>query len=107
MTFKKLLQQLLKILRNKYILISTVFVLWMLFLDSNTWLILKLNKEISKTEKSIHYYKSELEKDQLLLEELKDPEALEIYAREKFFMKKENEDIFVIEQAIDSLSNEK
>lgn len=107
MTFKKLLQQLLKILSNKYVLISTVFAIWMFFLDSNTWLILKLNKEISKTEKSIDYYKSELEKDAQLLEELKDPKALEIYAREKFFMKKENEEIFIIEQATDSLSNEK
>lgn len=79
----------------------------MLFLDSNTWLILKLNKEISKTEKSIDYYKTELEKDEQLLEELKDPEALESYAREKFFMKKENEDIFIIEQATDSLPNGK
>lgn len=102
-----LLKRTLKFLSNKYILITTVFIIWMLFLDSNTWLIWKLNKEISKTEKSIDYYQNEIEKDEVLLEKLKDPEALEIYAREHFFMKKENEDIFIIEQATDSLSYEK
>ncbi len=102
-----LLKRVLKILSNKYVLITTIFVIWMLFLDSNTWLIWKLNKEISKTEKSIDYYKNEIEKDEVLLEKLKDPEALEIYAREQFFMKKENEDIFIIEHTSDSLSNEK
>ncbi len=101
-----LLKRILKILSNKYVLITSIFIIWMLFLDSNTWLIWRLNREISKTEKSIDYYKSEIEKDEVLLESLKDPKALEIYAREKFFMKKENEEIFIIEHASDSLSNE-
>lgn len=102
-----LLKRVLKLLSNKYILIATVFAIWILFLDSNTWLIWKLNKEISKTQKSIDHYKGEIEKDQVLLKKLEDPKALEIYAREKFFMKKENEDIFIIEHQKDSLTDGK
>lgn len=106
MSGSALLKRTLKLLSNKYILISSVFLIWILFLDSNTWLIWKLNREIDKTEKSIDHYRGEIEKDQVLLKKLEDPTALEIYAREQFFMKKENEDIYIIEHAKDSLNND-
>ena len=43
------------------------------------------------------FLQKEIEKDKKLLNELKDPKALEKYAREKYYMKKENEEVFLIE----------
>lgn len=87
-----------KIFTNTYILVLTIFVIWMAFFDTNSLLIHReLQKEINKLEQQKDFLQKEIEKDKKLLDELKDPEALEKYAREKYYMKKDNEEIFLIE----------
>ncbi|MGD1946856.1 MAG: septum formation initiator family protein [Croceivirga sp.] len=87
-----------KVFTNTYILVLTLFVIWMLFFDTNSFLIHReLQKEINKLEDQKDYLKKEIEKDKKQLNELKDPKALEKYAREKYYMKKENEEVFLIE----------
>ena len=88
----------IKILTNRYILILTIFIVWMVFFDENSWLNHReFNKEIEKLENEQKYYKAEIEKDKELIKKLEDKEGLEKFARERYNMKKENEDIYIIE----------
>jgi len=87
-----------KVFTNTYILVLTIFVVWMAFFDTNSLLIHReLQGEINKLEQQKDFLQQEIEKDKKLLNELKDPKALEKYAREKYYMKKENEEVFLIE----------
>jgi len=83
---------------NKYLFVFIIFFIWMLFLDTNSWLKHReLSKSIEKLEDRIEYYENEILKDRKALEELKnDPEKLEKYARERFLMKKKNEDLYIL-----------
>ena len=76
------------------------FVVWMLFLDINSYLIHhELNTEIEELEESIQYYRKEIESDEKKLEELTtDDKKLEKFAREQYWMHREGEQIFLIEQ---------
>ena len=88
-----------KRLTNKYLLTGIPFIIWMLFFDANSWLIQKeLNMQIDKLQQSIQFYSSELETDRVALEELEsDPKAFEKYARERFWMHKPGEEVYVFE----------
>jgi len=80
------------------VLIGLLFLIWMLFLDSNSWLIHReLNNELQQLEDNKEYYRKEIAKDEALINTLEDSIGLEKFAREKYFMKKENEDIYIIE----------
>ncbi len=92
---------------NMYILVLTIFVIWMAFFDTNSLLIhLELRKEIKKLERQKEFLEGEISKDQKVLEKLSDSSELEKFAREKYYMKKENEEIFLIEYE-DSLKTKK
>ena len=79
----------------------------MLFFDANSYLIHReLNKEMDALEDEKNYYKNEIEKDKKAIKELSTEEGIEKLAREKYYMKKENEEIYIIEYE-DSLKNEK
>lgn len=85
-------------LANPYILISTIFVVWMLFFDGNSWLIHReLNQEIKKIEGNTNYFDKEIQQDKKQIKNLKDSTELERFAREEHFMKRENEEIYIIE----------
>jgi cell division protein FtsB len=88
----------LKPFKNIFILIIVVFVIWMLFFDANSWLIHhELNTEIDDLEDEKEYYRKEIEKDKKDLKKLSTEEGLEKFAREEYYMKRDNEDIFIIE----------
>lgn len=83
---------------NIYVLVLTVFVVWMVFFDTNSLLIhMELRKEIKKLEKQRAFLKEELAKDQKVKQKLSDPKELEKFAREKYYLKKKNEEIYIIE----------
>ncbi len=84
--------------KNIYFIIIMLFIIWMLFFDSNSWLVHReLNKKVYRLENQKDFYKSEMEKDKVELSKMKTDSGLEEYAREKLFMKKEDEEIFIIE----------
>ena len=88
----------LKFLVNRYILILIVFGIWMLFFDNYSYLEHRiLDKEINEIEDNINYYRSEIKKDSTSIKHLKNDNRVEKYAREKYFMKRENEDIYIID----------
>lgn len=87
-----------KIATNIYVVILTVFVIWMLFFDENSYLTHReFNKEIKELEVWIDYHKNKIEKDKETIKKLQNNLQLERYARERYLMKKENEDIYIIE----------
>lgn len=87
-----------KLLTNTYVLVLTLYVIWMAFFDTNSLLIhLELRKEIKKLEQQKEFLKNEITKDKEALKGLSTPEELEKFAREKYYMKKDDEEIFLIE----------
>ncbi|EAR01024.1 FtsB family cell division protein [Maribacter sp. HTCC2170] len=95
------------ILTNIYVLVLTAFVVWMLFFDTNSFLIHKeLKKEIKNLEKTQEFLHNEIEKDKKIIEKLSDTSELEKFAREQYYLKKKNEEIYLIEYE-DSLKNKK
>lgn len=87
-----------RIASNKYLLVLLAFVFWMLFLDSNSWLIHhELNLEIEDLEKNKQFYVDEINKDKAIINKLSDSLELEKFARNEYFMKRENEEIYIIE----------
>jgi cell division protein FtsB len=88
----------LRHLGNRYIWVLIFFGVWMLFLDNYSyWEHRILNKEIKELESNKSYYQEEIKRDCLEIKRLKNPEYIEKYAREKYYMKKDSEDIFIIE----------
>lgn len=87
-----------RILGNKYAIIFMIFMVWMVFFDTNSWFIHKeLNDEIDKLEGNRRYFKEEINQDRTQINKLKDSQELERFAREEYYMKKEGEEIFIIE----------
>ena len=94
-----------KILTNRYVLVLILFAIWMAFFDTNSLLIhLELQEEIEKLDKQKEVLQQEIAKDKKTLKKLSNPEELEKLAREQYYMKKANEEIFLIEYE-DSLQN--
>ena len=93
----KQFRSVLNILRNKYISSVIVFVIWLAFFDRND-LVTQWDRkqELQKLEVSKAFYEKEIastKKD--LLELNNNPAVLEKFAREKFYLKKVNEQIFI------------
>lgn len=98
MKFKNLKEnRYFKFLTNSYVLIIIVFLIWILFFDENTHLTREFNKEIKDLKSTVDFYKKEIEKDKKTIKMLQDSLLLERFAREKYLMKKENEDVYIIE----------
>lgn len=74
------------------------FVLWMTFLDTNSWRIQwELQDEIDKLEAEKQRLIQDIAKDEKTIEKLEDLDSLESYAREKYLFKKAGEYIFLID----------
>ena len=99
MTYKKLKEnKIFRIVSNKYFLISLLFVVWMTFFDENSFFTHReLDKEIDKLESSIDYYQNEIQTDRKIINNLKNPDSLEKFAREEYLMKRKGEVIYLME----------
>lgn len=93
-----LLERLPSWLKNKYLLTTAGFVVWLLFFDDRDLITnIRHQQELKALEQSRDHYVSEINTIQKELDQLKnDPAILEKYAREKYRMKKDNEDLFVV-----------
>ncbi len=98
-----LLQKLPSPLRNKYFITLLIFILWILLFDNyNLINQIKIQHKVKELEKQKLYYQNEIEKDSVELYKLKNlKKEQERFAREKFLMKKANEDVFIIRKNSD------
>ena len=94
----KLLTDIFSKLRNKYVVALCVFVVIMLFLDkSDLFTQIARTRQLKQLEQSKEYYIAKIAEERTELEKLKsNPATLEKYAREKYLMKRDNEDLFLV-----------
>lgn len=79
-------------------IIVILFLVWMFFFDTNSYLIHKeLNDDIEALEENKDFYENEIKKDKVFLDKMQDSNEMEDYARQKYYLKKEGEDIFIIQ----------
>jgi len=88
---------LFKILKNKYFLTIIALIVWLVFFDKNdVFTQYELIQKCQKLEKDKEYYLVEIGNNKSNLNELRtNKKSLETFSREKYLMKKENEDIYV------------
>lgn len=87
-----------RVLGNKYVIILLLFLAWMVFFDTNSYFIHEeLNDDINGLEQTKEFYREEIVNDKRFIEKMKDSDEVERYAREKYYLKRENEDIYIIE----------
>lgn len=85
-------------LKNKYFLATAFFISWMLFFDHND-LFLQRDRanELAELKETKAYYQSQIDQTRKDLEEIRiNTASLEKIAREKYMMKKDNEELFII-----------
>lgn len=87
-----------KLFTNKYLLAVAIFLVWILFFDRNDLLTQwDRKKELQKLETSKAYYEKEILNTRQELTDLeRDTRVIEKFAREKFYLKRANEDVFII-----------
>lgn len=83
---------------NKYLLALMAFAVWMLFFDSNNILVQSERRsELQQLERSKTFYAAEIEKERKFSQDLKaNPVTIEKYARERYLMKRDNEDLYLV-----------
>jgi cell division protein FtsB len=89
-----------KILANKYFITALAFIVWTVYFDQNDWMSLQQRqKELNAVKDNITYLNTEI--DRMNTERnnlLTNPQKLEQYARERYRMKHEGEDVYVIDK---------
>ena len=97
-TIPRLLKKILPLLKNRYVLTFLIFLVWITFFDQNNLVdrVRQLNRH-EELEEEKAFYRTKIKQDSVKLHQLKtNEENLEEFAREEYFMKRENEDIYII-----------
>lgn len=95
------MKSLIPIITNKYLLTITLFVIWMCFFDQrDIFNTLDQKQKLNVLEAKKKYYETEITTAKENLNNLENsPSALEKFARERYLMKKDGEDIFIIDDS--------
>jgi cell division protein FtsB len=93
-----MLRKIFRIITNKYLVTTIAFAAWMIFFDANSLVRQhQVRDKVNQLELQKQYYKKEIVRNREAMNELMTNKAtLEKYAREKFLMKRANEDVYVI-----------
>jgi cell division protein FtsB len=94
------MKKVLSIFTNKFVLTAVAFGVWMFFFDQNDFRSIQERKqELQDTKDNIAYLNNEIARMEKDHEEMiGNPQRLEQYAREQYLMKRDNEDVYVIEK---------
>lgn len=88
-------------LKNKYVLTALGFAIWLLFFDDRDLITthFRHTDELRKLEQSKKYYQQQIATTKIELDQLRtNPATIEKYAREKYLMKRDGEDVFLIRE---------
>ena len=93
-----MLRKIVKIVFNKYTITILAFITWMVFFDSDNMLTRKYyHLKLNELKQEKHFYLNEIRKDSTLTHKLlTDSLTLEKYAREKYLMKRDKEDVYIV-----------
>jgi cell division protein DivIC len=91
-------KRLLHSLRNKYVLTPIIFLVWMSFFnDIDLFFIMRSKRELKQMKEEVLYLQHENERTREVLHDITTNAAsLEKFARETYFMKRPNEDVFIV-----------
>ncbi|MBS1776661.1 MAG: septum formation initiator family protein [Bacteroidetes bacterium] len=94
------MKKVFRILTNKFLIVGIAFAVWIVYFDQNSWVAQEAQKkEIQTVNRNIAYLQNEITRMEKEYRELKtNPQRVEQYARERYKMKKDNEDVFLIER---------
>ena len=85
--------------RRLWIISIVIFVLLIAVFDKNNLIeVWKLNQQLKELESQRDYYQQKITQDSTILENLKNDDSLEHYAREHYLMKREGETIYIIKE---------
>jgi cell division protein FtsB len=94
----KIITGIFSFLKNKFLLAAVFFIIWMLFFDVKDWSLISSRREklsdLQKSEQHLNLQIAETRKELDLLRT--NALTIEKYAREKYLMKKDNEDLFIV-----------
>jgi cell division protein DivIC len=95
----KLLRRIPSFLRNKFILATVAFIVWMLFFDRNdVFTQAQRRSELNQLKQSKQFFEKQIAENRKFSNDLQfNASAIEKYAREKYLMKRDNEDLFIIQ----------
>lgn len=101
------LKNIIHLFRNKYIIALTVFTILMLFIDhNNIFNQLERKKQLNELLASKKFYQQQIDQTKKNLSDLQNnAAALEKYAREKYLLKRDNEDVFVVDNEQENQKN--
>jgi hypothetical protein len=87
-----------RLLYNKYLLTTLVFIVWLVFFDGNNLISrYRVKRELRSMKHQKEYYMDEIAKNEVIRDQLaNDLDKVEQYGREKYLMKRDNEDVFLI-----------
>ncbi len=93
------MKNLLNLLKNKFFLAGIAFIVWMIFFDRNDLASqYEYRTQVQKLEEEKEFYTVEIAKADNELKELTtNIQSLEKFARERYYMKRENEDVYVVD----------
>ena len=96
----KLIRRIPPFVLNKYFLASSLFAVWMLFFDRND-VFTQLNRksDLREIEQSKEYFSKKIAEGKKFSSDMRsNTDAVEKFAREKYLMKRDNEDLFLIQK---------
>ena len=93
-----MLKKFINFIRKPYVIVSVLFIVWVFFFDRNNVIDqYQRRSEFKKLEDQNNYYKTEIEKlRKEKIELFTNKKTLEKFAREKYLMKKDNEEVYII-----------
>lgn len=92
------MKRLIDLFKNKFFLVTLAFLVWMIFFDKNDLFSqYEYRRQVSKLTQERDFYKAQTDQVTKELNELSsNRQQLEKFAREKYLMKKENEDVYLV-----------
>lgn len=92
-------KRVIKFFKNKYAISLTIFVLWVCFFNEvDLFYVFKSRMELYSLQKEVKELEKKNEQAKISLEDLKNNQALEKFARETYYMKRDNEVVFVFKE---------
>jgi cell division protein FtsB len=94
-------KKIIPIITNRYFVVSLAFVIWMLFFDQRDFFLQReRTAELKKVEAAKKYYQQEIDNTKKQLQDLQsNPEAIEKYARERYLLRREGEEVYLFEDS--------
>lgn len=95
------IKKIIPFITNRYVVVFVAFVIWMLFFDQRDFFLQReRSAELQKVEDAKKYYQKEIDRTKKQLQDLQsNPVAIEKYARERYLLRREGEEVYLFEDS--------